>query len=216
MNTNRKIASQMQSTTFVASIFKNRQDIIWFALICLFWVILRLNGIADFGDAEWEKNVALKLIEYGWSATNGGILEWHFMFGHIDKPVNYLYVNHPPGMIWLYALFIKTFGAKFIRVIPILLNLMGLISLFYLTKKHFDKNTAIYSALIISFLPGTLFLDSALNIIILSTSFWILIAIITMHWYESNNQNVIYILLITVVFATQVDWVSFFLFPSIL
>jgi 4-amino-4-deoxy-L-arabinose transferase-like glycosyltransferase len=172
-----------------------------------------LHGVADGGNAEWEKNVALKLNEYGWSATNGGILNWHYVFGHIENPQNHLYVNHPPGMIWLYALFIKIFGCEYIRLIPLLANFIGLTSIYYLSKKYFHNRTAIFSAIILSFLPGTLFLDRSLNIIALSTTFWIFIVIFTMRWYESNDRKDMFLVIIAIVAATQVDWVSFLMLP---
>jgi len=189
---------------------------IWFVLICIVWIAIRLTGVGDAGNAEWEKNVALKLNEYGWQATNGGILNWHYVFGYIENPQNHLYVNHPPGMIWLYAIFIKLFGCEWIRLIPLTFNFIGLTSIYYLSRRYFNQRTAIYSALIVSFLPCTLFLDKSLNIIILSTVFWILVTILTLRWYESERRKDMLLVMTLIVAATQVDWVNFLLLPFII
>jgi len=174
-----------------------------------------MSGIADAGNAEWERNVAIKINEYGWVATRGGVLNWHYLFGHIENPHNYLYVNHPPGMIWIYAFFIKLCGVAYIRLIPLAVNFIGLISLYYLLKRYFNISTAIAAALIYSFLPGTLFLDRSLNIIILSTTFWILITIFTLRWFESGSKKDTALVAAMSIVATQADWVSFLLFPFI-
>jgi 4-amino-4-deoxy-L-arabinose transferase-like glycosyltransferase len=194
----------------------NRYNKIYFSIICIVWLVLRLGNLGSTGDPQWERDEAVKLNEYGWSATNGGIMNWHYMYGRINNPQDHLYINHPPGMIWFYSVFIKFFGDKYIMLFPVLFSFVGLLTLFIVSSKYFGNLAGLFTVIVYTFLPVTLFLDTAINIIPTSLTFWFLIVILTMLWMQSGQQKYYYILLPTCLLACQIDWVSFLLFPFIL
>ncbi|MHB8580430.1 MAG: ArnT family glycosyltransferase [Ignavibacteriaceae bacterium] len=194
---------------------RRTQKIIFFILIFM-WISLRINGLYDSHNEEWERNVAVKLNEYGWQATSGGILEWHYMFGHINNPRDHLYINHPPGMIWAYSLFIKVFGENYLRLIPFLFNLFAALLIYSLTKKYFDTRTALFALGIITFIPGALFFDLSINTIILTLVFWVFILYITLEWFNTGSKKYYYYFFFLILIGSQIDWVIFLLFPFIL
>src|SRR5947209_423309 len=80
-------------------------------LLVLIWVCARIYPLAHaMPFSDWEIWEAHKLMDYGFFARHGAMIDVQQMTGTLPHPEDYNFVDHPYPVLWFDALLFRLFG----------------------------------------------------------------------------------------------------------
>jgi len=167
---------------------------------------------------EWEVWEAKKLLDYGFWARSGGILDNYFMTGRLAHPWQFNYTNHPYPIIWLFALLYSLGGPWALVLLVLLVSLGASFLVFSLLKEDFGAGPALFATLLFVTAPEAVFFSTDTSIVALGAMFWPLGAYLIRRFKRTSTSSSTQAVLLglMVVVAGQITWFSLTLVPAFL
>ncbi len=189
----------------------------WISLAAL-WLVTRIYPLAQaIPWTYWEVWEAKKLLEYGWLERAGGIVEIHFMTGHLFHPEAFNYVNHPYPILWLLTAIHWMAGEWGILMAVAFLGLGSVLLTFHVLKRQFGEGVAWWTTTLYVLAPSSVFFNADPNIIAQGAVLWPVAAWIILGGGEGMvlSRERAGLLALAVFLAGQISWMTLMLLPSL-
>jgi hypothetical protein len=149
------------------------RPLVAYGAICIAWLLTRaFSFLQSVPWQYWEIWEARKLLEYGFWARHGGIINVHFMTGLLAEPEKFNYVNHPYPILWVFTFFYYLFGAWGAFIMSSALGLISALAVFPALKILFSPKRALLGTFLFLLAPTTILMDVNTNIISLGAIGW--------------------------------------------
>src|ERR1051326_1770281 len=82
--------------------------------LALLWFVIHAPAwywLSEGRTYPWDIVQAKKLLDYGFWARKGALLEHGSYFGIVPNPSDFNYIDHPFPIFWIHALLYKFFGS---------------------------------------------------------------------------------------------------------
>ncbi len=185
----------------------------WISLL-LVWLMARLlPWLHAIPWSYWEIWETRKLLEYGFFARKGALLDIHYMFGQVSHPELYNYAHHPYPILWIYTA-LQSFGGDWaVEGFVALLGLIGTGLTFSILCRWTSPIPAWMASVLFAVAPASVFFDIDPNVVALGTLTWPLTVWILLFWSPRSRV----LALGCAAFASvQISWFSFTLLPALL
>ncbi len=189
-----------------------------YLLIAIIWAITRIYPLSQAQPwTDWEVAEAKKLLEYGFSARHGAIIDIHFMTGTVSEPWKHNYVNHPYPILWLDTIVYSLAGPWGVLFMSSILGLIACLAVIpALQRCWFSQRQSLIGALIYTLAPCGILFDADTNIVALGAIIWPL-SIYLIGKEFAQSRLIFPALLGLTIFATgQISWFTYTVFPVLL
>jgi hypothetical protein len=193
-----------------------------FVLLALLWLVIHSPvwfWLAEGRNYIWDIAQAKKLLDYGFWARKGAIMEHASYFGILPNPSDFNYVDHPYPIFWLHALLYKFFGSAGPYALVAFLGLVGCLLTYRFLKYFFPSNVAWFTAALFTVAHGTIEFIVNTDNTAQSAIVWPVTAVVIMRWKRAGYpaKTAMPWLLGLVVFACgQISWMAFSIVPALL
>jgi len=205
----------------IIRVFKNKYKyvilflfLIFISSTCQFYKINRsLDNYHEFATAD-QMLFSGNLLKYGLTATKGG------QVNNINPLTgNFLYYTyHPPFATYVYALSFRIFGLSVLagRLTSMFWFYLGVIILYILVSKIWDKKIALLTSFFYVFFPLSQYFGKIVFRDIILMPFIYLFIYFYYLWITKRTQNYFYLMLATLFLACLTDWPAYCLAPLII
>lgn len=163
----------------------------------------------------WEVWEAGKLLDYGFWARKGAMIECQFGGGRLPRPEMFNYTHHPYPPLWIDTALYALFGPWGIVAANAALGLgIALLTLAVL-RRFFDGPSAFFGTVLCAMAPSSIFFDVNPNLVALGACFWPLGAYLLQRAAEEpSRRGWGWALAATVFCAGQANWFALTLVPA--
>lgn len=188
-------------------------------MVAMVWAAVRAFPLMRVSPLfEWEVWEGKKLLEYGFWARSGAILNNFFMSGRLAHPWQFNYTNHPYPIIWVFGLLYSFFGPW----APVLLVLMASLGtsflVLYLLKEDFGAEPALIATLLYVTAPEAVFFSMSTSAVAFGALFWPLGVVLIRRLKKTSTSSwprPVWLGLMVLV-AGQATWFALTLVPAFL
>ena len=185
-------------------------------LIALVWAATRAYPLSQAVPWHyWEVWEAKKLLDYGFFARHGGIINIHFMTGMLPDPWRFNYVNHPYPILWLDTLAFSVGG----QWGPICLNaffgLAACIATYFALKCSFGEKESLIGAILFTLAPTNIAFDINPDQSAQGALMWPF-AMLALHACREKKPWAPLGLGLVVFLAGQISWSTYSIYPVLL
>lgn len=188
-----------------------------YLLIALVWLVTRAY---PFWRTEpwfyWEVGEAKKLLEYGFAARGGAMIDNHFMTGLLAEPWKFNYVNHPYPILWFDTLVYYLAGGSGIIVANGLIGLGACLLVFPALRPLFSPQLALMGAVLFTLAPSAILFTFDTNIVQLGAVLWPPAIYLIGKGLEQKRTATAVALGAVVVLAGQIAWFTYSVLPALL
>ena len=187
-----------------------------YAAIAVVWLITRAYSISQAIPWQyWEIWEAHKLLDYGFLARQGAIINVHFMTGLLDAPEKFNYVNHPYPILWIFTLFYSLFGEWGALLMGSALGLVSSLAVYPALKIRFTPREALWGTILFMLAPSTILMDVNPNIVALGAIGWPFLMISLAELEKGVTYRRAFILTGLVFVLGQISWFTYTLSAAI-
>ena len=188
-----------------------------YLLIVAVWLITRAYpGWMTEPWTYWEAGEAKKLLEYGFLARSGAIIDNFFMQGLVPEPGKFNYVNHPYPILWLDTLAYALGGSWAVSLTSAALGLGASLAVFPALKSRFSPNLSLLGALLFTLAPSAVLFTFNPNTVQLGAVLWAPAIYLIGKRLEEKSASAPFWLGVTVFLAGQIAWFSLTILPALL
>lgn len=187
-----------------------------YGTICLVWLVTRIYPLAlAIPWTYWEIWEAHKLLDYGFWARQGGIINIHYMTGLLDAPERFNYVNHPYPILWLFTLVYSLLGPWGALLMGSALGLVSTLAVYPALRIRFSPLLSLFGTLLFALAPTTILMDVNPNLIAFGAIGWPFL-ILALRELEKGFTIGRGLLFAALVFALgQISWFNYTVFAAL-
>lgn len=138
------------------------------------------------------------------------------IFNLIDGKPNY-YVSHPPLVPLLISLSFRILGIHewSARLVPIIFSLLGLTFFYFLVEHISDKQTALYAAIFMTFMPMFSYYGRIVNYEAVTLSLCLIFIYGFIKFIHTERRIFLIIAVISTILGAFSDWPFYLIFPAL-
>ena len=188
-----------------------------YLLIALVWLLTRVYPLSTTEPLTyWEVGEAKKLLEYGFSARSGAIINNFYMTGMVSEPWKYNYVNHPYPFLWFDTLVYAFAGGWGVILANGLIGLAASLLVLPALQTLYPPRLALLGAILFTLAPSAIVFTFDTNIVQLGAVLWPP-AIYLIGKHLGQRKAVTAALLgVTVFLCGQIAWFTYSVLPALL
>lgn len=187
-----------------------------YGLLALVWLLTRAYPLFQaIPWTYWEMWEARKLLEYGFWARQGGIINVHFMTGLLADPEKFNYVNHPYPILWLYTFVTWLGGTWTAFFLNSALGLVSALAVYPALRVFVSSGRALLGAVLALLAPTTILMDVDTNIIALGAMGWPFLVIVLARLEKQPTLGNALLLAGLVFLLGQISWFTYTLFATV-
>jgi len=181
-----------------------------YTLIAVVWLLTRAYSFTQTVPWQfWEIWEARKLLDYGFLARQGGIIEWHFMTGMLDSPEKFNYVNHPYPILWIFTLFYHFLGEWGALLFGSALGLLSTLAVYPALKVRFSSGESLFGTLLFAVAPTGIIMSANPNIVALGSVGWPFVVLCLAKFDEGPSFRHSCLLAGIVFLIGQISWFTY-------
>jgi hypothetical protein len=183
-------------------------------VLVLIWVVMHVKSVATVElKSQWEIRQAAKLLDYGFLARKGALLEPQLDTGRLAFPDDLNYTHHPHLMVWIYTLLYAMGGGWLCFVALLGLRLAATLVLYRLLASYFSVRAAFCATVIFICAPAAMAMDVETNIIGIAAAYWPIAAWMANRVREENRG--LLALGAFIIFGGQTSWLFLSTLPAL-
>ena len=187
-----------------------------FAIIFFFAILVRCYEITLPHMKPWElcfqEVIARNHLLYGFLNT-------HFVSVlNVFHGQNLYHLAHPPLFQILLAISYKIFGIHEwnARLVPILFSLGGIVLIYLIVQKVWDKKIALLSSIFVAFMPISAYFGRIVNFEAAALFFALLVLYAYVNWIDNGKKRYFLIMVLGTILGGLTDWAFYLLLPCLL
>jgi hypothetical protein len=187
---------------------------LWFVIHTPVWFWL-----SEGRTYPWDIVQAKKLLDYGFWARKGVILEHASYFGIVPNPSDFNYVNHPLPIFWVYALLYNLLGSIGPHAFVALAGLAGCLLTYRFLTYFFPSNVSWFTAALLTAAHGTIEFVANTDVVAQSAIVWPLAAVLIVEWKRAGygaKTAMPWLIGLVVLACGQISWMAFTTVPVLL
>lgn len=187
-----------------------------FAIIFFFAILVRCYEITLPHMKPWElcfqEVIARNHLLYGFLNT-------HFVSVlNVFHGQNLYHLAHPPLFQILLAISYKIFGIHEwnARLVPILFSLGGIVLIYLIVQKVWDKKIALLSSIFVAFMPISAYFGRIVNFEAAALFFALLVLYAYVNWIDNGKKRYFLIMVLGTILGGLIDWPFYLILPCLL
>ena len=188
--------------------------LLWMAsrALPLYWVFSQLERKFDF-----EVPQVKKILEYGFWARKGAMINTDFVTGLSVNPGNY--VNHPFPIIWLYTLLYRLGGEVAIYIFLAVVGLVSCLLVYVVLRRYFSQPSAWFAAALFTVAQGAIEFDLNTDVVAFGTVVWLFVMLVVSRAHRAGRAlttGELWLLAAGVFAGGQISWFTLTTVPALM
>ena len=189
----------------------------YYLLILLAWMVTRAYPLITMEPSlDWQVWESKKLLEYGFSERQGGIINFHFMTGRVADPEKFNYVNHPYPILWLDTLAYYTAGEWGPIVFTSFLGLLSCLAVLPALSTFLPTRESFAGALLYTLAPSSIFFNVNANTVSLGAIIWPFAILFIGRQLHHKSPGSYLPLGVIAFLGGQISWFTYTVMPALL